>query len=303
MSDAIEIKDNSSIHKYRTELPNILFMIGLDPFELALYCILKRTAGDQGQCTKSMKTLAAEVGFSESKLKEVKKSLCQDRPLLNNTPLITAYPRLTAAGDPDTDMVVINDIWPINFEYFKPKEKIGGGSPQNPGVGRHKTQGGSPGGPKEELSYEDLKEERKELPSFSHTDWGKKQALLDPLKFTSLTAIRSLEFTLKELEDALKAVEQYNPSGDYQGCLYKAIKGKWKPNQSKEMISQKSIDFHNEKVKPEDGKQLGIYTVSVGPDYVEFITIGNCGSPRFEVEQKDYEVAVTAFILKHKGKK
>ena len=56
----IEIKDLSSIHHYRTELPNIIFEIGLSPKLIGVYSAIKRCAGDKGICIKSEKTLAEQ---------------------------------------------------------------------------------------------------------------------------------------------------------------------------------------------------------------------------------------------------
>lgn len=158
-----EVKDLSSLHKYRTELPNIIFHLGLDTYELAAYSVLKRTAGDKGFCTKSMKTLASEIGCSEAKLKQIKKSLAIPRDLLNGQSLINIYIRKTEIGDPDTDLIEIEDIWPINFDFFKPKEIIKGGSPKSPPilerVRRHVAHPGPLGSPKEEPIKEEPKEE------------------------------------------------------------------------------------------------------------------------------------------------
>ena len=55
------IKDESSLHNYRTEIPNILLDLGLKPTQLAVYLALKRSAGDKGACIKSSMRLAKEA--------------------------------------------------------------------------------------------------------------------------------------------------------------------------------------------------------------------------------------------------
>ncbi len=71
------IKDLSSNHHYRTELPNILFEIGLTPNLIGVYTALKRCAGDTGQCTKSEKTLATQLNISKKTLHGLIAQLCE----------------------------------------------------------------------------------------------------------------------------------------------------------------------------------------------------------------------------------
>jgi hypothetical protein len=117
MTQTFQAQDLSSNHKYRTELPNIIFELGLSPYEFALYCLYKKIAGDQGYCFRRGKTLAKEVGISERSLREVKKTLCAPRPELDGLSLITITPRFKpGTKERDTDVVTINDIWPVNYQ-------------------------------------------------------------------------------------------------------------------------------------------------------------------------------------------
>jgi hypothetical protein len=137
--------DQSSLHKYRTEIPNIIFDLGLDPYELALYTYFKKIAGDGGCCTQSKKTICKKLGICISVFKDRKKKLCMPRPELDNKSLINCTERFHENGDHDTSLITINDIWEDNFKIMI------GRSPKNPGVGCQKTQGGSPKNPKEQL--------------------------------------------------------------------------------------------------------------------------------------------------------
>jgi hypothetical protein len=133
----IEINDQSSNHHYRTELPNVIFEIGLKANELALYCAIKKSAGDSGYCTKSTKTLCAEAGVGERNFGKLKQALSQQFQIINK-PLIIVKKRNSDFGDPDTDLITIIDVWPENYRYFM-NEDGGGAKLQVPGA---KMQGG-----------------------------------------------------------------------------------------------------------------------------------------------------------------
>lgn len=108
----------SSSHSWRTELPNIIFQLGLSPHQFRIYCEYKRIAGDGGTCYKSQPTLAKETGISVRTIRECKKALARPFPQLDGRPLIIIESRMTDKGDSDTDNITICDIWPKNFENF-----------------------------------------------------------------------------------------------------------------------------------------------------------------------------------------
>lgn len=101
-------KDQSSLRKYRTEIPNLFLDIGLSPYEFTLYAHMKRTAGDNGECYKSTATLAKAVGCSVGKIKSARDALI-DRGLIT-------------AERPDdrrkTLIIRIIDWWPENMKHF-----------------------------------------------------------------------------------------------------------------------------------------------------------------------------------------
>jgi len=132
------IKDESSNHKYYTEVPNIIFEIGLKANQISLYLAIKRSAGEQGYCTKSSATLCKEAGIGVRNFPKLKQSLADINKILK-CPLIIVKPRFTDVGDCDTDLIIIVDIWNINMQYFL--DKRGGAKLQVPGA---KLQGGVP---------------------------------------------------------------------------------------------------------------------------------------------------------------
>ena len=144
-----QVIDHDSLHRYRTEIPNILLDIGLEPFELTLYLHIKRIAGDKGKCWLSNPKLAEKVSVGESSIKRHKKSLVAKG-------LIKVTPRKKAnSKESDTDLIEIMDLWPQNFEHFKPikvvSQKTEGGVTEN---GRGVTENG-----KEELKKKNTSKE------------------------------------------------------------------------------------------------------------------------------------------------
>ena len=111
--------DAGDLRKYRTEIPNIVFTLGLDAYALALYCHLKRTTGaaDGGLCWKSTRTLANETRMSIGKVSEARSVLELPLDVLGGKSLITVH-RPKAKGKATT--VVCNNIWPENFGGFAP---------------------------------------------------------------------------------------------------------------------------------------------------------------------------------------
>jgi len=114
---AIRGRDDGDLKKYRTEIPNVVFTLGLDPYALSLYCHLKRTTGaaDGGLCYKSTRTLADETGMSAGKVSEARAELEKPRDELGGKALIAVE---RPKDQSKTVNVVCEDIWPENFGAF-----------------------------------------------------------------------------------------------------------------------------------------------------------------------------------------
>lgn len=113
--------DAGDLRKYRTEIPNVVFTLGLSPFEVALYCHLKKTAGADGKCWKSTKTLAAETKMSGGQISAAKEELSKPRPELGGKSLINIQTDESKPGRP-RHVITIVDIWPENFRQSSPGE-------------------------------------------------------------------------------------------------------------------------------------------------------------------------------------
>jgi hypothetical protein len=162
MSDNSKIQSISGGDKHNRFLmiPNIIFEIGLNAYQLALYVVIKKICGENGVCIKSIKKIAKDAGMCERKAIYTLETLCEINEVLNK-PLLISTARITESGDRDTNMIKVVDIWDENKRFHKfddIKEFNGGGAPHAPppachappgaqhapGVVHHMHQGGAP---------------------------------------------------------------------------------------------------------------------------------------------------------------
>ena len=113
-----EIREEPSNHKYRTEIPNVLRKIKLDPFARTLYWYYKSIAGDSGACFQTNATISEETGMSQTTIAKKRKILEQPQEILGGKPLIRVTKRLKENGEADSTLVEIVDIWEENFKII-----------------------------------------------------------------------------------------------------------------------------------------------------------------------------------------
>ena len=138
------IYEEKADHHYRTELPNIIFDLDIDPYEFKLYALIKKIAGDERACWKSNGNLAKELGISERKIQSGLKKLASPFQLLGNLPLIKIFERKKEDGSQDTNLIVITNIWRINGDQNRKSSDGGGGAPHAGGVVSGMRGGGGP---------------------------------------------------------------------------------------------------------------------------------------------------------------
>lgn len=136
-NDQTEFQDESNKRNYFSMIPNIIFMLCLDPYALSLYMHYKKIAGDHGSCFQTKATIAKETQMSESVIKSKNKILSTPFKELGGKPLIKITHRKDESGNNKPNLVEITDIWPENIKIMST------GFSQNPGGGSQKTQGGS----------------------------------------------------------------------------------------------------------------------------------------------------------------
>ena len=110
----IEIQDCGSLHRFRTEIPNIIFFLNLTDTEFRFYCELKRITGENGSCWASNKLLSLRCQISERTITDLKK-------ILDEKKLITVTDRKKENGSRATSLIKIVDIWDENMDRFKNK--------------------------------------------------------------------------------------------------------------------------------------------------------------------------------------
>ena len=115
---AKQVKDQSSMHRYRTEIPNIIDDMDLSVYAFRLYVRLKRVAGDDGRCFYSTRELAEQCRMSVGAVSKAKQDLV-DADLI----------RIERAGDWERDNITITDMWPANFAYFAMEKEAAPCSP------------------------------------------------------------------------------------------------------------------------------------------------------------------------------
>lgn len=118
------IREEDSSKHYRTEIPNIIFHLGLNAYELALYLTLKRSAGasKKGMCTKKTPTLAKESGMSSGMVSKTKASLNAPRDELSGKSLIHIQKTKNRDGGKPLHKITVVDIWAENFRFFLGKK-------------------------------------------------------------------------------------------------------------------------------------------------------------------------------------
>lgn len=145
-----QFREEAPSHHWRTEIPNIVEDVLIDPYEFRVYMHIKRRAGDGGTCFESNQSMADKCGMGKRKLILVKQSLATPRKELEGRPLILIQKRTTEKGDPDTDLITIVDLWGVNLRSYYSSYGGGGGASGAPGVVHEVHEGGASGAPKEE---------------------------------------------------------------------------------------------------------------------------------------------------------
>lgn len=203
MSATSTFQETNSLHKCRTELPNILFELGLDAYEIAVYTVFKRIAGDSGKCWAAQESIAKMCGIGLTKLRDVKKELQKPRELLGNVPLIYVQKRPDSG---ESDIITIEDIWPQNFTLFFIKNKSTPPTPNDTPPSAPRTPPPPRGEPKEDLLEEDLNKD-------SSSPTSSPSLISDPLTLRDEMK-RRISCTDKEFEEAWKKYKNRTGNDD-----------------------------------------------------------------------------------------
>lgn len=262
MSDSEEIfvQDNSSLHKYRTEIPNIIEDLDLDPYAYRLYCYYKKVAGDYGKCTQKKSTISKETRMSPSVIKDRNKILSQPFPQLGGKPLITIVHRKDENNDNLPNQITIEDIWPENFQILSTRfSKNPPSVVRKPTLGRQKTT-------EEEPYYkknDDEEEYYKEQPSSSSSVVvfldEEKEEILKPLDLDDCAISFALRFSVEEIKTAIKAVSQKKDIHNYSSTFTAALRDKWQPTKTKKEIQRQEEERQEKEEAQRSYTQMKTY--------------------------------------------
>lgn len=110
--------DDGDSRRYWTQVPNIVFTLGLSPYELTLYVHLKQTAGADGLCWKSTATLARETKMSAGMISKAKGTLERGFSQLGGKSLINVTIAPNPHGGYERHLITLTDVWPENVAHF-----------------------------------------------------------------------------------------------------------------------------------------------------------------------------------------
>jgi hypothetical protein len=182
------VSDDGDLRKYYAAIPNLVFDIGLNPYELALYAHFKKAAGDKGGvCWKSRATIAKESGMSAGMVTKARQALEIPRPEIGNRPLITVTEEPSKTGGKPTCRVAITDVWLSNMSKYSTSPhdiapsyhdvEAGAPSPRDRSTS-HSDRSTSPHVPKEEPIKNNQEEYKRDFlaelktdPLYSHVDF------------------------------------------------------------------------------------------------------------------------------------
>jgi hypothetical protein len=100
------------------QTPNIIFELGLSSRELALYLVIRRTAGDDGSCWRSTRTLARMAGMSTGSVSNAKRQLSRPFLVLHGKALIQIRKIANSRGGKARDEITIVNIWSENEKHY-----------------------------------------------------------------------------------------------------------------------------------------------------------------------------------------
>lgn len=283
-------QENLGNHHYRTEIPNIIYKMKLSVYEHAVYSYIKQAAGDRGDCWKSVRTMADEIGISTNKLREVKISLSKPREELGGKPLIRVFKRKNETNNSAlSDVIQITDIWEINMRQHLDAIK----NKNTPFTGRrgvlHGVKGGtSPREPKEEHTK---KNQRRTTTHASASET--KESVSDAVvvffnKYKK--AIGSLEWEdVQKLYALFKAEEETIEKP--MGWIKAAVAGKWWENAQPKNSYDQNKDYAKKVAKELIKKKIKF---TAGYCYIDFDLPGH----RYVFDDPRFKAKINAYLRK-----
>lgn len=284
-------------HHFRTEIPNIVRELGLDPYELAVYLHIKSITGDGGKCYTCNKKLCEKIIIGETKLRECLDKLVNGTNKLN-LKLLTKTLRKKEDGSKDTCVYTVIDIWQYNGDYFRAKFS-GGTSPNEVGVPRDASQGTSPRKDKEEpLKKNPINTSPKKADHTLLNDYDESSRnFLKSLKGAKAVLYNHMiKYGAAKITQAITRAKKWKGAPNEEVAFYTALKAEsWNDVDSVDDLLKKNLD-HLKTLYEFDGKTISGYRIVIGKDYFE--ASGGTTVRSFSTLEKDFIVKVEEFMHK-----
>jgi hypothetical protein len=116
---------STSLRRYFFLCPNIIFDLELSSLDLALYLVIRRTAGDDGVCWRNTRSLAEMAGMSVGSVCKAKRILSQPFLSLNSKPLIEIRKERNRGGGKPRDIITLTNIWAANEKRYSSSKSLG----------------------------------------------------------------------------------------------------------------------------------------------------------------------------------
>ena len=284
----VEVRDTSDLRKYRTEIPNIIDEILINPYHFRVYCKLKRIAGQNGKCWSGNNELADLCGMGLTQYKKSKKFLSEPFEELGGRPLIVITNSKLSNGTNAHSVIEIVDIWEDNFTYmiekYKNNKEIGGRSPHDLGsVTTRPTSVTTRPQKKEPNKKKPIKKERESLISFGEF------VCLTQKQYDNFVSQEGKTFINDVIDDINNYVESYGVSyKKFTGAMRTFIKKRkiWneeKKQKSSNDISKNEIDrrWHKAKEAIRELGEKGIEPTELGMREIKTGVVAPYNSPHY----------------------
>ena len=213
----VVFEDQTNDRKYFSIIPNFIFEIGLSANEIAVYCLIKKVAGENGKFYMGVRRTCETLKLNNKTLKKIKETLIEKK-------LISVEIKSKEEGGQHITRIL--DIWPENMSHFK---KQGGVVKELQGCSKRAT-----GGVVKELRNKNsIKEEH--IKKKKEVVQEKVAKAPTTIKFLLVSSRKNVKLTEKEIaalqkklkEDYDKGIERFSEwletSGKTRRSHYRAI--------------------------------------------------------------------------------
>ena len=111
MADKVEIRDESDLRKYYSQIPHLIDDADMSVYAYRLYGHIKRVVGQTGECNQSTTTLARHCHMAMGSIKKAKEELAA-------LGFIKIVVKKGKHGEFDQHIITITDVWAENMAKY-----------------------------------------------------------------------------------------------------------------------------------------------------------------------------------------